>query len=90
MDPSLLQICAGCRITPCQGTCFITAGHECKARKGNDNKAVHFYLRSLPIRDTYGVLGRGNRIPLLPCVERKIKCNFPNENGEEHAGLRLR
>ena len=73
MDPLLLQICSGCGSTPCQGNYLIDVGHTYKARTGNDNKAVRFHLHSLFIRDTYGVLGRSNRITLPPCVERKIK-----------------
>ena len=87
MDLSLLQICFLCGSTPCIGNYFIEVGRAHKTRTGNDNKAVRFHLHSLFVCDAYGVLGRSNRIPLPPCVERRNKDAFPNEDGETHIGF---
>ena len=87
MDQSLLQICYRCGSTPCQGNYLIEVGRAHKARAGNHNKAVRFHLCCLFVRDAYGVLGRSNRIPLPPCVERRIKNAFPNKDGEMHVGF---
>ena len=78
MDLLLLQICHRCGSSPCQGNYLIEVGRSCKARAGNDNKAMRFHLCRLFVRDACSVLGLSNRIPLLPCAERRIKDAFLN------------
>ena len=87
-DQHLLINCSGCGDTPCSGYRLCSFGLEYKARTGNDNKAVRFKLHQKYTRETCGVLGRGQRIPIPLCIDAMIKEEFPNEDGSEHVGFK--
>ena len=87
-DQHLLINCSGCGYTPCAGHRLCSIGIDYKAHTGNHNKAVRFQLYKMHIRETYGVLGRGQRIPLPHCVDAMIKEKFPNEDGSACVGFK--
>ena len=54
---------------------------ESKNEKMSPDQA-RFYSYTEFVRIVYGALGKGNRVQLSPCIEKCIRDEFPNDNGE--------
>ena len=68
-----------CGESPCIARHYIQLGREHKSRAGVDNKSKRFHAHQTCIRDKCGMLGQGQRVRLLHCVESMIKNKFPND-----------
>ena len=83
-----IVMCPVCGNTPCIAPSCIAAGKMRKIQHGKDNKSVRYFRCNICTRDTYGALGKGQRIQLPSCVESMIKDHFPNEGNDPFAGFR--
>ena len=59
-----LNICSGCGNTPCKGYRLIKIGRDFKASTDNDNKAVRYNMHKKYTYETFGILGRAQRVSL--------------------------
>ena len=62
------DICPVYSRMPCHcismGPDYLTDCYACRARTGNGNRGVIFYLCKMCIREVYVVLGRGMRVQI--------------------------
>ena len=64
-----LQMCSSCGETPCVASNYIQIAQDYKSNHAKDNKSTHYFAYQKYIRDTYGILGKGQRVKLPHCVE---------------------
>ena len=88
-DSEAANFCSLCLKSPCV---WIKNEEHVRAivasMEGQPNLAIRFQLYSFFTRSLHGVLGKGKRIPLPCCCGRKIREEFPHEEGESFVGFK--
>ena len=88
-EHSCCVICGGC---PCDWSNFasyvIEAMTKCKA-KGKTNKEIRFAGYKRFIKEKYGIVGKGVRIPCPDCVKDEIRKLYPENNDNDYTGFHL-
>ena len=83
-----LQMCSSCGETPCVASNYIQIAQDYKSNHAKDNKSIHYFAYQKYIRDTYGILGKGQCVKLPHCVESALKSSFPNKDEALFVGFR--
>ena len=87
INVSHLDMCTSYGETPCFAGHYISIAQEHKMRNATDNKSIRYFAYKKYIHDTYGILGKGQRIKLPYCVETSLKLSFPNEDETPFVGF---
>ena len=83
-----MQMCSSCGETPCVASNYAKLAQDCKTSNAKDNKSTRYFACKKHIRDTHAILGKGQRVKLLYCVESSLKASFPNEDETPFVGFR--
>ena len=88
-EHSCCVICGG---TPCDWTNFspdvIEEMEKCK-RNGKSNRQMRHAGYRRFIKEKYGIVGEGNRIPCPDCVQSETRKMYPEENENDYTNFQL-